>query len=720
MVNLKRFRTLYMYVFIAYIASSFFWAPLASEKHVRCHLPQGVMVSTTKENCKSQIGLVISTASVETMAKRLSKGMEAYKQGDFSTALRILKPLAIENQPEAAYTLGEIYNYAQGVPQDYHEAYKWHLIAGRFGYPRSQMVLANLVAGGLGVTQNYRRSIEWFQCAFDNPRSSWKDKTSARMYIRIAVSRNIQVKCHLRNTVVTSNSPAAFHNTSPQQPSQPAPQPKTSTLTPKNDPRPVFTSTVNERMTNSELHTLIGHKFSAWAMDTGNTVVVVLLKNGKVIGNVQGRPQVRDEGTWEIVDDTVCLRWNRWRKGRRYCVYYKRRDNGEFASFFADTGRVSSIFRQIDISSTSTAQLVSGETTSPVDIIAPIIDISSVIKVKTDSPIINGRASDNTKVAHVTVEGVAVNLKAGGSFSFSRYVPIGGTSVRIKAVDEWGNTSERTVKIFRAVSEATDQPTFASLDPTTINGHSNQNAVALIIGVSDYSRAPAATFADNDANVFSDFARRALGVARSNMKVLTNEAASLVDLKVSVKQWLRGRIEDGRTDVYVFFAGHGLASSNGEELYLLPRDGEPSLLQETALLRTELFDVISTAKPKSATFFLDTCYSGLSRGKETLLANARPILIRAKQQSVPSGFTVFSAASDQQISSGLDEAKHGLFSYYLMKGMEGGADANKDRKITAGELHAYLGKNVKKQAIRLGREQMPELSGNRERVLVQW
>ena len=143
-------------------------------------------------------------------------------------------------------------------------------------------------------------------------------------------------------------------------------------------------------------------------------------------------------------------------------------------------------------------------------------------------------------------------------------------------------------------------------------------------------------------------------------------------------------------------------------------------MDETSIQRTELFDVIAAAKPKSATIFLDTCYSGLSRGDETLLASARPILIAAKQQSAPKGFTVFSAASGQQISSGLDEAKHGLFSYYLMKGLEGPADGNSDKAITAGELHAYVLKNVKQQAIRLGREQVPELQGDGERVLVEW
>ena len=44
------------------------------------------------------------------------------------------------------------------------------------------------------------------------------------------------------------------------------------------------------------------------------------------------------------------------------------------------------------------------------------------------------------------------------------------------------------------------------------------------------------------------------------------------------------------------------------------------------------------------------------------------------------------------------EAKHGMFSYFLMKGMEGDADANQDNQITAGELHAYVQQNVIQQS----------------------
>ena len=63
---------------------------------------------------------------------------------------------------------------------------------------------------------------------------------------------------------------------------------------------------------------------------------------------------------------------------------------------------------------------------------------------------------------------------------------------------------------------------------------------------------------------------------------------------------------------------------------------------------------------------------------------------------------------------------NGLFSYFLMKGLEGDADTNNDKKITYGELHSYVRSNVTRQAVRLGREQTPQLQGDENRVLVEF
>lgn len=55
-----------------------------------------------------------------------------------------------------------------------------------------------------------------------------------------------------------------------------------------------------------------------------------------------------------------------------------------------------------------------------------------------------------------------------------------------------------------------------------------------------------------------------------------------------------------------------------------------------------------------------------------------------------------------------------------MKGLEGNADANNDKKITNGDLHSYVSFNVTRQSIRLGREQTPQLQGNNNRILIEF
>ena len=127
-----------------------------------------------------------------------------------------------------------------------------------------------------------------------------------------------------------------------------------------------------------------------------------------------------------------------------------------------------------------------------------------------------------------------------------------------------------------------------------------------------------------------------------------------------------------------------------------------------------MFEDINKLNPKSVTVFLDTCYSGGTRSDEFLVA-AKPIFIEAEEQEVPTNFTIFSASAGKETAKVLKEAEHGLFSYFMMKGLEGEADSNNDKTITNGELHAFINKNVSRQA-----NQTPQLNGDPEQVLVQW
>jgi len=339
-------------------------------------------------------------------------------------------------------------------------------------------------------------------------------------------------------------------------------------------------------------------------------------------------------------------------------------------------------------------------------------------KAVTDGPegIIEGTVVSARVLEKMAIDGRPLEFDAEGRFRVKTYVPDGGLSVKLEAVDVAGLSTSLDVQLNR-VSLQTSSLVFDRLNPIKRSSVGNADALALIVGISNYRETHAeAIYADGDAKVFRDYAAEKLGVPRSRIKALVNDQANEKEVLLASKRWISRAVKQEQSDVYIFFAGHGLASDDGEKMYLLPYDGTPELLDKTAILRQELFSDIAAANPRSVTVFLDTCYSGTTRGTDMLIAS-RPIAIRAREQSIPDGFTVMTAAAGDQTAKPLEEAKHGMFSYFLMKGMEGDADANQDNQITAGELHAYVQQNVIQQS---SGSQTPELQGDADRVLVRF
>lgn len=351
---------------------------------------------------------------------------------------------------------------------------------------------------------------------------------------------------------------------------------------------------------------------------------------------------------------------------------------------------------------------------------APVIEVAQNITVSDTSYVIEGKVSDKSDKIFVEIDGQPIEVRK-GKFKAKRYSPV-DEQVKIVAIDQWGNKSKpKIVNIKINIEETVVAENLEPLNPSNIRTKSSNEKIAIIIGIENYSEAPKANYANLDAQYFFDYARKAFGVKKQNINLLINENATVVKTDKALSLWLKSKIKKNRSDLIIFFAGHGLASTDGKELYLLPQDGNPDRLERTALSRTDLFKEIINLNPKSVTMFLDTCYSGVSRDEQMLLASARPIRIVADEQDgIPDNFTIFSASKLDQISSGLKEAKHGIFSYYLMKGLEGNADSNEDKKITNGELLAYMDENVSQKAAEQGREQNPSLAGDPDKVLISY
>ena len=327
---------------------------------------------------------------------------------------------------------------------------------------------------------------------------------------------------------------------------------------------------------------------------------------------------------------------------------------------------------------------------------------------------------EGSKNLYVEIDGVIQKAK-NGRFSFERFSVV-DEKVAIVAIDQWGNRSkEKIINVKVEIKDTETVKKLEKLDPFKIQSNIlSKSKVALIFGIENYATNPKATFANYDAKYFYQYAKNIFGVKNENIKLLVDEDANLVSSLGALNKWLPGKIKKNHTELIIFFAGHGLASTDGEQLYLLPQDGDSDLLARTAISREEIFQLVSKLKPKNVTVFFDACYSGVSRDEETLLDSARPLMIVADDQDTPENFTIFSASQLDQISSGLKEAKHGIFSYYLMKGLEGNADSNNDKKITNGELIAYLDENVSQKASELGRQQNPSLAGDPDKVLMSY
>ena len=350
----------------------------------------------------------------------------------------------------------------------------------------------------------------------------------------------------------------------------------------------------------------------------------------------------------------------------------------------------------------------------------PVIEIAQNITVSDTSYVIEGKVSDKSDKIFVEIDGQPIEVNK-GKFKASRYSPV-DEQIEIVAIDQWGNRSKpKKVNIKIDLKQTKVASKIEPLNPSNLKTKTDKNKVALIIGVEKYENSPSAKYASLDAKYFKDYARKAFGVRDDNINLLTDEDANLSKTNSAIFKWLPSKIKKNKTDLIIFYSGHGLASADGKEKYILPHNADPDLLSRTAISRNDIFDQIVSLNPRSVTIFFDTCYSGVSRDEQMLLASARPLRIVADDENeIPNNFTLFSASANDQISSGLKNAKHGIFSYFLMKGLEGEADLDGDRKLTNGELITYLNENVSENALNLGRQQNPSLIGNSEKVLIRF
>ncbi len=242
-----------------------------------------------------------------------------------------------------------------------------------------------------------------------------------------------------------------------------------------------------------------------------------------------------------------------------------------------------------------------------------------------------------------------------------------------------------------------------------IKAKPNKNAYAIVIGIENYrQKLPKADFATSDAKTVTEYLTKVMGYPEENVVTLINDRALKSDMEKYLEKWLSNNVEkDG--SVFIYYSGHGAPNPKTGDAYLVPYDGDPSFIDETGYSLKRMYAALGKLPAKEVIVALDSCFSGAG-GRSVLAKGARPLVMTMESSVIPSKVAVLSAASGDQISSTYDEKGHGLFTYFMLKGIKGEGDTNGDGKIEIGELFEYIKPQVERIARKTyNNEQSPQM-----------
>ncbi len=290
-------------------------------------------------------------------------------------------------------------------------------------------------------------------------------------------------------------------------------------------------------------------------------------------------------------------------------------------------------------------------------------------------------------------------------------------SLRISVREGKGHSpsESRTLKVaMRAVEvkETVELISEVNVDdiPLKVKGYERKDNVALIIGISKYREKtiPEVKFAARDAEVMARYLENVGGIPRSNIKVLTNDKATKSDLEAHINDWI-GRRVNGNSTVFVYYAGHGAPGPQGNEAFIVPYEGHPDFPSQLYPL-PKMYEALNKLPAREVVVMLDSCFSG-AKGRSITGEGTRPLVMSIENPVLTSGrLAVLAASSGGQMSSDYEKARHGLFTYYLLRGMRGEASQSSEGTVELGSLYQFVKKNVAETAsLELNRDQTPIL-----------
>jgi WD40 repeat protein/uncharacterized caspase-like protein len=155
--------------------------------------------------------------------------------------------------------------------------------------------------------------------------------------------------------------------------------------------------------------------------------------------------------------------------------------------------------------------------------------------------------------------------------------------------------------------------------------------------------------------------------------------------------------------ILFYFSGHGMLEPNSQQAILCLADTQTDDLLNTGLELQELLQLLGNSQAQTQLVWLDACHSGSltflgARSEITPPTPSNPTpqiveLLRQKAKQSKGFYALLSCDTNQQ-SWEFPELGHGVFTYYLMRGLRGEA-ADSQGLIDADGLYRYVYQQTK-------------------------
>lgn len=233
---------------------------------------------------------------------------------------------------------------------------------------------------------------------------------------------------------------------------------------------------------------------------------------------------------------------------------------------------------------------------------------------------------------------------------------------------------------------------------TTVKG---PQTFALIMGVSKYKYVRPLAYADKDAELFKDYLKSPGGgsIKEDNIFTLLNDKAINSNFWGKGFQWLKAKKLQAGDRLFIYLAGHGDAIDE-DQFFFLGYDCNPQGDKNNYLVAgtIQLYNLKKkianeTARGVEVFFIMDACRSSELPGG---LAGQNFLNTAISEKNVGEMIMLATGAGQESLEDVSIGNGHGLFTYYLVDGLNGVADTigGSDKRVTFREIQAYVDKNV--------------------------